>query len=504
MAALKAGKHVWLEKPMTETADAGAPAGRGSRPARPDADRRPHVRLHRRRAKMGETHRRRRPRQASTTTTPIRVNLGLFQHDVNVISDLAVHDFSILDYLLEGASGRGLGQRHQPLPRHARESRLHDAVLRVRHDRARQRQLAGAGEGAPDPDRRQQEDDHLRRSRAQREDQGLRQGRQLHRRPAEDPGDARRLPHRRHVGAEARHDRGAARRRRSTSSTASSTARRPRPTAGSACGWSSSSKPPPARCADKGETVDIDAGEGHRDPVRRSEAQYLSIKPEVDAAIQGILESASSRSAPRWRPSRRSSPPIAARGIGVGVNTGTSALHLALLAAGVGRGDEVITVPFTFVATVCGHPLHRRDAGLRRHRSGDLHDGLRRDRGRDHAAGPRPSCRSTSTASRPTWTRSWQIARQARPGGDRGRRQAHGAEYKGRRVGSLGDMGCFSFYPGKNLGAYGEGGDGRRPTTPSTPARSGCCATGAPRRSTTTSSRASTTAWRASRARSCG
>ena len=113
----------------------------------------------------------------------IRVNLGLFQRDVNVISDLAVHDFSILDYLLRRAPGRGLGQRHQPLPRHAGEPRLRDAVLRIGHDRACQRQLARAGQGAADPGRRQQEDDHLRRPRAEREDQGLRQGRQLHRRP---------------------------------------------------------------------------------------------------------------------------------------------------------------------------------------------------------------------------------------------------------------------------------------------------------------------------------
>ena len=59
--------------------------------------------------------------------------------------------------------------------------------------------------------------------------------------------------------------------------------------------------------------------------------------------------------------------------------------------------------------------------------------------------------------------------------------QAHGAEYKGRRVGSIGDMGCFSFYPGKNLGAYGEGGMVVTDNPRLRAHASGCCATGARR-----------------------
>ena len=65
-----------------------------------------------------------------------------------------------------------------------------------------------------------------------------------------------------------------------------------------------------------------------------------------------IWRAASSRSGARWRPSRQEFAAYCQAKHGIGVNTGTSALHLALLAANVGPGDEVITVPFTFVATV--------------------------------------------------------------------------------------------------------------------------------------------------------
>ena len=140
------------------------------------------------------------------------------------------------------------------------------------------------------------------------------------------------------------------------------------------------------------------------------------------------------------------------------MNSGTSALHLALLAAGVGPGDEVITVPFTFVATVAAIQLRRRHAGVRRHRSAIVHDGSVAARTRDHRADERRSCRCISTASRPTWIRSARSPRRHGLCVIEDAAQAHGARYRDRPAGSLGDLACFSFYPSKNLGAYGEGG----------------------------------------------
>lgn len=80
--------------------------------------------------------------------------------------------------------------------------------------------------------------------------------------------------------------------------------------------------------------------------------QYASIRDEVDAAIQGVLQSCQFTLGTEVAAFEAEFASYCQAKHGIGVNTGTSALHLALLAANVGPGDEVITVPFTFVATV--------------------------------------------------------------------------------------------------------------------------------------------------------
>jgi dTDP-4-amino-4,6-dideoxygalactose transaminase len=141
----------------------------------------------------------------------------------------------------------------------------------------------------------------------------------------------------------------------------------------------------------------------------------------------------------------------------VAVNSGTSALHLALLAAGIGAGDEVITVPFTFVATVAAicytgaRPVFV-DIDPRSYTL-DVDQISRAITSRTRAIMPvhlygQPADMDPilEVAAR----HGLRVIEDAA--------QAHGAEYKGRRAGSLGDLACFSFYPGKNLGACGEGG----------------------------------------------
>jgi len=186
-------------------------------------------------------------------------------------------------------------------------------------------------------------------------------------------------------------------------------------------------------------------------------AQHQSIKAEVEAAIAGVLDSCQFTLGPEVAAFEEEFAAFCGRRYGVGVNTGTSALHLALLAAGVGPGDEVITTPFTFVATVAA--IHY--AGARPVLVDIDPQFYTLDPARLEAA-ITPRTRAVIPVHLYGQTADMapilEIARRRGLTLIEDACQAHGAEYRGRRAGALGEMGCFSFYPGKNLGAYGEGG----------------------------------------------
>jgi dTDP-4-amino-4,6-dideoxygalactose transaminase len=141
----------------------------------------------------------------------------------------------------------------------------------------------------------------------------------------------------------------------------------------------------------------------------------------------------------------------------VAVNTGTSALHLALLALDIGPGDEVITVSMTFVATVAAI----RYAGARPvFVDIDPVTWTMDPAQLEQAITPRtkaiiPVHLHGRLAD---MTAIMEIANRRGVPVIEDAAQAHGAEFQGRRAGTFGAIGCFSFYPGKNLGACGEGG----------------------------------------------
>jgi dTDP-4-amino-4,6-dideoxygalactose transaminase len=186
-------------------------------------------------------------------------------------------------------------------------------------------------------------------------------------------------------------------------------------------------------------------------------AQYHSIKPEIDAAISRILESSQFVLGEEVAAFEREFAAYCGASHGVAVNSGTSALHLAFLAAGIGPGDEVITVPHTFVATVAAI----RYTGARVVFVDIDPVTFTLDPSRLEAA-----ITARTRAIVPVHLYGHpadmgpisEIARRRKLLVIEDAAQAHGARYRGRPVGSLGDLACFSFYPGKNLGAYGEGG----------------------------------------------
>lgn len=186
-------------------------------------------------------------------------------------------------------------------------------------------------------------------------------------------------------------------------------------------------------------------------------SQYLSIKDEIHTAISQVLESTQFILGNEVAALEREFANYCSADYGIAVNTGTSALHLALLAAGIGPGDEVITTPFTFVATVAAIDYTGAKAVFV-----DIDPvSLTIDVTKIEAA-----ITECTKAILPVHLYGQpadmdtilDIARRYGLTVIEDAAQAHRAEYKGQRVGSIGDLGCFSFYPGKNLGAYGEGG----------------------------------------------
>lgn len=194
-----------------------------------------------------------------------------------------------------------------------------------------------------------------------------------------------------------------------------------------------------------------------RVPYLDLKAQYQSIKPEIDGAIARVLESGQFVLGSEVAEFEREFAAYCGASDCIALNSGTSALHLALLACGVGPGDEVITVPFTFVASVAAIAY----TGARPVLVDIDSQSFTIDVSAIEAAiTPRTKAiLPVHLYGQPAdMDPIMEIARRRGLVVIEDAAQAHGAKYKGRPLGSIGDMACFSFYPGKNLGAYGEGG----------------------------------------------
>jgi dTDP-4-amino-4,6-dideoxygalactose transaminase len=186
-------------------------------------------------------------------------------------------------------------------------------------------------------------------------------------------------------------------------------------------------------------------------------AQYRGIKDEIDAAVLGVLESSQFILGEEVAAFEREFATYCHASESVGVNSGTSALHLALLAAGIVPGDEVITTPFTFVATVAAI----RYAGATPVLVDIEPDYFTLDPSRiESAITPRTrAIVPVHLYGQPADMNGiLEIAQRRRLTVIEDAAQAHGSEYLGLRCGSLAEIATFSFYPGKNLGACGEGG----------------------------------------------
>jgi dTDP-4-amino-4,6-dideoxygalactose transaminase len=194
-----------------------------------------------------------------------------------------------------------------------------------------------------------------------------------------------------------------------------------------------------------------------RVPYLDLKVQYATIRDEIQSALAEVCDSARFAQGPPTQAFEQEFAAYCGVGYCVSLNSGTSALHLALRCLNIGPGDEVITTPFTFIATawainyVGATPVFVDiDPGRRTLDPVKLEAAVT-PRTKAiipvHIFGVPADMDAVNVIAR---KHNLSVVEDAA--------QAHGARYKGRRVGQFSAMSCFSFYPTKNLGAYGEGG----------------------------------------------
>lgn len=187
------------------------------------------------------------------------------------------------------------------------------------------------------------------------------------------------------------------------------------------------------------------------------QAQYRSIEAEIQTAIGGVLSKSAYVLGPAVAEFETDFAAYCAAQHCIGVNNGTNALLLAIRALGIGSGDEVITAANTFIATAAAIA----HAGAKPVLVDVEPHGRNLDPNRLEAAiTPKTKlivpvhlygrCADMEPILQIAERRHIPVLEDAA--------QAHGSTYRGRKAGSIGRMAAFSFYPGKNLGAYGEGG----------------------------------------------
>ena len=184
--------------------------------------------------------------------------------------------------------------------------------------------------------------------------------------------------------------------------------------------------------------------------------QYEQIADELKKPMQDVIDRCAFAGGPFTEKFELAFARYCEADYAVGVNSGTSALHLAMLALGIGPGDEVIMPANTFIATVWAPSyVGAKPVFVDCDQSWNIDTELI-----EAAITPRTKAIvGVHLYGQPcNISAIKELCDQHNLAFVEDAAQAHGATFKGKRVGAFGDLACFSFYPGKNLGAYGEGG----------------------------------------------